>query len=84
MNQDQKFITQYLKTIIELSNETGMSKKETKTILDISLSNQNPKLINFEKLKTEIKTFITIIILIMQQHRAQYVVCFYWRSTQIR
>ena len=62
MNQDQKFITQYLKTIVELSNETGMSKKETKTILDISLSNQNPKLINFEKLKTEIKTFLTINI----------------------
>lgn len=62
MNQDQKFITQYLKTIVELSNETGMSKKETKTILDISLSNQNPKLINFEELKTEIKTFITINI----------------------
>ena len=62
MNQDQKFITQYLKTINELSNETGMSKKETKTILDISLSNQNPKLINFEELKTEIKTFITINI----------------------
>ena len=62
MNQDQKFITQYLKTIVELSNETGMSKKETKTILDISLSNQNPKLINFGELKTEIKTFITINI----------------------
>lgn len=62
MNQDQKFITKYLKTIVELSNETGMSKKETKTILDISLSNQNPKLINFEELKTEIKTFITINI----------------------
>ena len=62
MNQDQKFITRYLKTIVELSNETGMSKKETKTILDISLSNQNPKLINFEELKTEIKTFITINI----------------------
>ena len=62
MNQDQKFITQYLKTIVELSDETGMSKKETKTILDISLSNQNPKLINFDELKTEIKTFITINI----------------------
>ena len=49
MNQDQKFITQYLKTIAELSNETGMSKKETRTILDISLSNQNPKLINFSE-----------------------------------
>ena len=62
MNQDQKFITQYLKTIVELSNETGMSKNETKTILDISLSNQNPKLINFEELKSEIKIFITINI----------------------
>ena len=62
MNQDQKFITKYLKTIVELSNETGMSKKETKTILDISLSNQNPKLINFEELKSEIKIFITINI----------------------
>ena len=62
MNQDQKFITQNLKTIVELSDETGMSKKETKTILDISLSNQNPKLINFEELKTEIKIFITINI----------------------
>ena len=62
MNQDQKFIVRYLKTIVELSNETGMSKKETRTILDISLSNQNPKLINFEELKTEIKTFITINI----------------------
>jgi len=62
MNQDQKFIVRYLKTIVELSNETGMSKKETKTILDISLSNQNPKLINFNELKTEIKTFITINI----------------------
>ena len=62
MNKDQKFIIQYLKTIVELSNETGMSKKETKTILDISLSNQNPKLINFEELKTEIKIFITINI----------------------
>ena len=37
-------------------------KKETRTILDIALSNQNPKLVNFNEIKNEIKTFITINI----------------------
>ena len=60
MNPEKKFITKYLDTIIELSNETGMSKKEVKTMLDITLSYQNPKFINFDEIKTEIKTFITI------------------------
>ena len=60
MNSEKKFITKYLDTIIELSNETGMSKKEVRTMLDITLSYQNPKFINFDEIKTEIKTFITI------------------------
>ena len=60
MNSEKKFITKYLDTIIELSHETGMSKKEVKTMLDITLSYQNPKFINFDEIKTEIKTFITI------------------------
>ena len=60
MNSEKKFITKYLDTIIELSNETGMSKKEVKTMLDITLSYQNPKFINFDEIKTEIKTFLTI------------------------
>ena len=62
MTFEKKFLTRYLDTIIELSNETGMSKKETRTILDIALSNQNPKLVNFNEIKNEIKTFITINI----------------------
>ena len=62
MSSEKKFLTKYIDTIIELSNETGMSKKEVRTILDISLSNQNPKFINFDQIKTEIKTFITINI----------------------
>ena len=62
MKSKKKFITKYLDTIIELSNETGISKKEARTILDITLSNQNPESINFELIKTEIKTFITINI----------------------
>ena len=62
MKSKKKFITKYLDTIIELSNETGISKKEARTILDITLSNQNHESINFELIKTEIKTFITINI----------------------
>ena len=62
MTSKKKIITKYLDTIIELSNETGMSKKEVRTILDITLSNQNLKLINFNEIKKEIKTFITINI----------------------
>tara|TARA_Y100000996_G_C22374283_1_gene582352 strand:- start:579 stop:788 length:210 start_codon:yes stop_codon:yes gene_type:complete len=62
MTFEKKFLTRYLDAIIELSNETGMSKKETRTILDIALSNQNPKLVNFNEIKNEIKTFITINI----------------------
>ena len=62
MISEKKFLTKYIDTIIELSNETGMSKKEVRTILDISLSNQNPKFINFDQIKTEIKIFITINI----------------------
>ena len=62
MKSKKKFINKYLDTIIELSNETGISKKEARTILDITLSNQNPESVNFELIKTEIKTFITINI----------------------
>ena len=62
MKPEKKFITKYLDTIIELSNETGMSKQEVRTMLDISLSHQNPKFINFDEIKTEIKTFLTINI----------------------
>lgn len=62
MKSEKKFITKYLDTIIELSNETGMSKQEVRTMLDISLAHQNPKFINFDEIKTEIKTFLTINI----------------------
>ena len=54
MKFEKKFITKYLDTIIELSDETAM--------LDITLSYQNPEFINFDEIKTEIKTFLTINI----------------------
>ena len=62
MKSEKKFITKYLDTIIQLSEETGISKKEVRTMLDITLSYQNPKFINFDEIKKEIKTFLTINI----------------------
>ena len=59
---EKKFLIKYLDTIIELSKETGMSKKESRTMLDIALSNQNPKSVDFNEIKNEIKSFITINI----------------------
>ena len=62
MNLEKKFLIKYLDTIIELSKETGMSKNESRTMLDVALANQNPKSVNFSEIKTEIKSFITINI----------------------
>ena len=62
MNLEKKFLIKYLDTIIELSKETGMSKKESRTMLDVALANQNPKSVDFNEIKTEIKSFLTINI----------------------
>jgi|TARA_B100001750_G_scaffold26918_1_gene17796 hypothetical protein len=62
MNLEKKFLIKYLDTIIELSKETGMSKNESRTILDVALANQNPKSVDFNEIKIEIKSFITINI----------------------
>ena len=62
MNLEKKFLIKYLDTIIELSKETGMSKNESITILDVALANQNPKSVDFNEIKIEIKSFITINI----------------------
>ena len=62
MSFEKKFLSRYLDIIIELSNETGISKKEARDILDIALSNRNLKLVNFNEVKNEIKMFITINI----------------------
>ena len=62
MNLEKKFLIKYLDTIIELSKETGMSKNESRTMLDVALANQNPKSVDFSEIKIEIKSFITINI----------------------
>ena len=62
MNLEKKFLIKYLDTIIELSKETGMSKNESRTMLDVALANKNPKSVDFNEIKSEIKSFITINI----------------------
>ncbi len=62
MNLEKKFLIKYLDTIIELSKETGMSKNESRTMLDVALADQNPKSVDFNEIKSEIKSFITINI----------------------
>ena len=62
MNLEKKFLIKYLDTIIELSKETGMSKNESRTMLDVALANQNPKSVDFNEIRSEIKSFITINI----------------------
>ena len=62
MSLEKKFLLKYLDTIIELSKETGMSKNESRTMLDVALANQNPKSVDFNEIKSEIKSFITINI----------------------
>ena len=59
---EKKYLIKYLDTIIELSKETGMSKNESRTMLDVALANQNPKSVAFNEIKTEIKSIITINI----------------------
>ena len=58
MNLEKKFLIKYLDTIIELSKETGMSKNESRTILDVALANQNPKSVDFNEIKIEIKSLL--------------------------
>ena len=42
--------------------DIGISKEETKNLVDIALSSSDPRLINYEELKDEITTFLVINI----------------------
>jgi hypothetical protein len=51
---------QYLQIIEDLSDEIGISKKDTKSLVDVALSSVDIKKINYEDLKEEILTFLVI------------------------
>jgi len=52
----------YLKIIHDLSDDIGISTKETKSLVDVALSSTDPRDVNYEQLKEEIITFLVINI----------------------
>ena len=52
----------YLKIINDLSEDIGISKEETKSLVDVALSSADPRDVNYENLKEEITTFLVINI----------------------
>ena len=52
----------YLKIVNDLSEDIGISKEETKSLVDVALSSTDPRDVNYEQLKQEIVTFLVINI----------------------
>ena len=52
----------YLTIIRDLSEDVGISTKETKSLVDVALSSADPRDVNYEQLKEEIITFLVINI----------------------
>jgi hypothetical protein len=54
--------TRYFSIINDLSEDIGISKEETKNLVDIAISSTDPRYIDYEQLKNEITTFLVINI----------------------
>ena len=52
----------YLAIIHDLSEDIGISKEETKNLVDVALSSTDLRDVNYEQLKQEITTFLVINI----------------------
>ena len=52
----------YIQIIQDLSEEIGISKNDTKSLVDVALSSVDIKKVNYEDLKEEILTFLVINI----------------------
>ena len=50
----------YLKLIIDLSDEIGISIYEAKNIVDTAITLINPQIINYKKLKEEILNYLVL------------------------
>ena len=50
----------YLKLIIDLSDEIGISVQEAKNIVDTAITLINPQIINYKKLKEEILNYLVL------------------------
>jgi len=54
--------TKYLNIINDLSEDIGLSREETKSLVDIAISSSDLRYVNYEQLKDEITTFLVINI----------------------
>ena len=52
----------YHKIIEDLSQDIGITKEETKGLVDVALSSTELRKVNYEQLKEEITTFLVIHI----------------------
>lgn len=50
----------YIQIIQDFSEEIGISKNDTKSLVDVALSSVDIKKVNYEDLKKEILTFLVI------------------------
>ena len=50
----------YIQIIQDLSEEIGISKNDTKSLVDVALSSVDIKKVNYEDLKEEILTFLVL------------------------
>ncbi|MDB9935857.1 hypothetical protein OAD05_02965 [Candidatus Pelagibacter sp.] len=50
----------YIQIIQDISEEIGISKNDTKSLVDVALSSVDIKKVNYEDLKKEILTFLVI------------------------
>ena len=62
MKKKEKKESSYLTIINDLSKDIGISKEETKSLVNVALSSVDPKNVNYEQLKEEITTFLVINI----------------------
>ena len=62
MKRIQTKESSYLAIINDLSEDIGISKEETKNLVDVALSSTDLRDVNYEQLKQEITTFFVINI----------------------
>ena len=54
--------TKYLNIINDLSEDIGISREESKSLVDIAISSSDLRYVNYQQLKDEITTFLVINI----------------------
>ena len=54
--------TKYLNIIYDLSENIGISREESKSLVDIAISSSDLRYVDYQQLKDEITTFLVINI----------------------